>query len=112
MVLTVTCKKCNKKVPTNEVRLQPDKSHICFACAGYGVSSRPGANTPFQAKSEDLPRQKVQFQCQKCKYTFFIKTGAAMRCPYCNGTNLEEKKGIAQKMLDMDVSFRDDMSGR
>jgi hypothetical protein len=108
MVFTVTCKKCNKKAPTDQVRLQADKTYVCFACAGYKHEER--ANTPFRP-TQDHPQQtvqKIRYQCQKCKYEFVLKEGHTKRCPYCNGERIEEKTSAAQKLIDLHVPLRDD----
>lgn len=110
-MFTVLCKKCNRKVPTNEVRLQADKSYVCFSCAGYHAEARPSLNKPFSApeaaKAAPAP-ERVRVQCLKCKYEFNLKPNMAKKCPYCNGERLEEKKGAAQKLLDLHVSLRDE----
>lgn len=106
-MFTVLCKKCNKKVSTGEVRLQADKSYVCFSCAGYRTDSQ-SKNTPFQAPASGAPKEKVRVQCLKCKYEFGLKQGAARKCPYCNSERLEEKKGTAQKLIDMHIPIREE----
>ncbi len=106
MVLTVPCAKCHKKVPTNQVRLQADKSYVCYSCAGYAPGS--GENMPFSVDHEEKPRLKMQYQCLKCKYVFFLKEGFAKKCPYCNGERIEARKGDAQKLIDLHAPMRDD----
>jgi Zn finger protein HypA/HybF involved in hydrogenase expression len=109
---TVICKKCNRKVPTNEVRLQTDKSYVCFACAGYHTEAQPAMNKPFKAPEgapkAEAPAEKIRVQCMKCKYEFNLKASMAKKCPYCNSERLEEKKGAAQKLIDMHVNLRDE----
>jgi DNA-directed RNA polymerase subunit RPC12/RpoP len=97
-------------VPTNQVRLQTDGKHICFECARYEAPTR--GNAPKRINGEEEPvreeKQKTRYQCVKCKYEFWIKEGRPLKCPYCNGERIEEKRGVAQKLLDMRVDFRDD----
>ena len=57
-------------------------------------------------KPAKLP--KVKYQCQKCKYEFYLKEGHAKICPYCAGANVIEKQFEAQKLIDMPGHFRDD----
>lgn len=97
-----TCKKCNKKVPAREVRLQADGSYVCFSCAGYQTPTSKDT-----AHSDAPAVHKTRYQCAKCKYEFWLKDGHAKQCPYCSGSNVEEKTGHAQKLLDMHVPFRD-----
>jgi DNA-directed RNA polymerase subunit RPC12/RpoP len=106
---TVTCRKCNKKVPTNEVRLQADKTYMCFSCAGFQGHKE---NQPF-GRSEEAPvkaagaEQKIRYHCAKCKYEF-SRTKAVSKCPYCNSDRIEEKVGMAQKLIDLHAPMRDE----
>ncbi len=108
--LTRKCKKCNRSVPARDVRLQMDGTFMCFACAGYnpqpGTTSR-STNTPKEVPKEPRSRDRVRYQCMKCKYVFFLKDGQPQRCPYCAGSNVEEKTDEAQRLIDMHVNFRD-----
>lgn len=105
------CKKCNRKVPAREVRMQPDGSYLCFACAGYApqaAGSSRSANTPHEVPKDERPADKIRFMCLKCKYVFSLKEGHSKRCPYCASANIEEKQGEAQRLIDMHVQLRDE----
>lgn len=116
---TFTCAKCKRKVPTNQVRVLPDGKHICFECAKYSPSGdstrsplRMSSPAPSAAPSagSDLGTggSRVRYQCGKCKYEFWLKDGHAKKCPYCNSDRIEEKKGAAQKILDMHMNLRNE----
>ncbi len=109
---TFPCAKCKRKVPTNQVRVLADGKHICFECAKYtpGESARSpvrmsGPAAPAAAPRAD-PAGRVRYVCGKCKYEFWLKDGHAQKCPYCNSDRIEEKKGAAQKILDMHMNLR------
>jgi len=115
--LTRKCKKCNRSVPAKEVRIQADGSFMCFACAGYTPpGSQPStatraANTPFATKTAADAKpavRKIKYQCNKCKYEFYLKEGYSKKCPYCNSDNIQEKQFEAQKLIDTPMRFIDD----
>lgn len=106
MEFTVICKKCNKKVSTKEVRILPDKSYICFSCAGYTAPARTESEEKKGAAV--APMRKAKYQCTKCKYEFYIKEGHPKRCPYCGGDSVQEKQFEAQNLIDMPGKFRED----
>ena len=109
--LTRKCKKCSRSVPARDVRIQPDGSFLCFDCAGYAPkehSESRAVNVPTKTDATPLNREKIKYHCLKCKYQFYLKEGHAKRCPYCSGSNIEEKQGEAQRLIDMNVPMRGD----
>ena len=108
-LVTFPCAKCNRRIPTNQVRLLPDGKHICFDCAGFKPDTGPARRSSATAgEAQAAPSaHKIKYQCLKCKYEFYLKDGHSLKCPYCNGERIEEKQGGAQKLIDMHVNFRD-----
>ena len=105
---TFACAKCNRRVPTNQVRLLPDGKHVCFECAGYKVDA-PGGKALREGQKAAAPAvPKIRYHCQKCNYEFHLKEGHAKKCPYCNSERIEEKQGTAEKLLSMPGSYRDE----
>ena len=111
---TFPCAKCKRKVPTTQVRVLPDGKHICFECAKYAPAEvarsrvRPSSFESAEATPRISGTDRVRYQCGKCKYEFWLKEGHAKKCPYCNSDRIEEKKGAAQKILDMHLPMRGD----
>lgn len=104
---TFLCAKCNRRVPTSQVRLLPGGKHICFDCAGYKTPEPSGkATREAQRAAPSTPR--VRYHCQKCNYEFYLKEGHSKKCPYCNSERIEEKQGTAERLLSMGSSSRDD----
>lgn len=103
------CAKCNKRVPTNQVRMLGDGKYMCFDCAGFAPnreSEGPRISADRANREEIVDR--VRYQCEKCRYEFWLRKTGPKKCPYCNGERIEEKRGAAQKMLDMHLPMRDE----
>lgn len=83
------CTRCKEKVPFNQVRYDRSQKLVCFKCLGILEK---------EAKAQDRLSAadfvKLSFFCMKCRYKFSFTKGSqkALKCPYCNGTQLMQVK--------------------
>jgi len=104
---TFLCAKCNRRVPTDQVRMLPEKKYICFDCAGY-TKPEPSGKVTREAQRAAPSAAKVRYHCMKCGYEFALKDDHHKKCPYCNSERIEERQGTAEKLLSMTGSYRDE----
>ena len=90
------CKRCRQKVHVSNVKCDIDGELICIPCLDKIKTKKLEKKGSVKSKIRD------NFQCFRCRYRFSIgKTSrVALRCPYCNSTNVEKViKQSADKLL-------------
>jgi DNA-directed RNA polymerase subunit RPC12/RpoP len=90
--ITVPCKKCSKKVPVSELKLDYDEEMvICTECVKNKITKKE-IHKEFHKKKESAPKpilanpNKIIHQCVSCNFKFKIDMGRNKpnTCPYCD----------------------------
>ncbi|MEM4260241.1 MAG: hypothetical protein QXG00_03320 [Candidatus Woesearchaeota archaeon] len=93
--IPIRCKRCNKKTPIKSMRYDVDgKNLICMEC--YNLqNTKPASSIKIEAKPKQSSfEQKIQYQCERCKYKFTRKKDwIDKRCPYCGNLDIREIQG-------------------
>lgn len=89
--VTVSCKKCNNKVPASSLKLDLDlKLMVCPDCIKNKNIHKEIETDAFHKKevkeaAEEKP-SRIAHKCASCSYKFNIdiETRKPKNCPYCN----------------------------
>lgn len=93
--IPVRCKRCNKRTPINAMRYDTDgKNLICMECYNLQQTKPASAIKKETKPQSSSSEQKIQYQCERCKFKFNRKKSwTDKRCPYCGNANIREIQG-------------------
>ncbi len=102
----LSCARCTKKVPKNEVKYDPSGSKlVCRACADFLNNKDLQTHQRTEKKVADVKSNadlKVKFVCMSCNYKFSLKKGSShcLKCPFCESTHVQVDNVNAYSILD------------
>lgn len=83
------CSRCKEKFPFGQIRYDRNQKIVCLKCLGILEKERQRKD---QMSAADFI--KLNFICMNCRFKFSVTKGSrqALKCPYCNNTQLMQVK--------------------
>ena len=81
-----TCSRCRREFNFNNIKYDEDHSLICAEC--LEKQSKIKKKEVHLEKPEET--EAIDFICLNCRFKFSVRRGSpkALKCPYCNKTQL------------------------